>query len=93
MYFQQLQHTAKRHRQEKDLAESVLKPGPNFALQCCIFEKKDASRQPFSAKECRQLVGPGPSQGGRPPGAEAPLGNSATGMASAGKLSYSHGQR
>ena len=29
----------------------------------------------------------GPSQGGRPPGAEAPLGNSATGMASAGKLS------
>ena len=43
MYFQQLQHTAKRHRQAKDLAESVLKSGPNFALQFSIFEKKDAA--------------------------------------------------
>ena len=43
MYFQQLQHTAKRHRQAKDLAESVLKPGPNFALQFTVFEKKDAA--------------------------------------------------
>lgn len=43
LYFQQIQHTAKRHRQAKDLADSVLKPGPNFALQFSVFEKKDAA--------------------------------------------------
>ena len=86
MYFQQLQRTAKRHRQEKDLAESVLKPGAilmqkNVDNSSVLVPVRVADRLALKRRWETQLL------------AWPALGSSATGMASAGKLSYSHGQR
>lgn len=42
-YFQQLQHTAKRQKQAKEIAASVTEAGPNWQMQLEVFDKQDSA--------------------------------------------------
>ena len=43
LYFQQLQHTAKRHGQAKDLAGSLFQKGPQWQMELATIDKRDTT--------------------------------------------------
>ena len=43
LYFQQLQHTGKRHGQAKDMATALFQSGPSWQLQLSTIDKRDTT--------------------------------------------------
>ena len=43
LYFQQLQHTGKRHGQAKDMATALFQSGPPWQLQLSTIDKRDTT--------------------------------------------------